>query len=157
VTEIVRPTISALPGSDPSTIGTGLLAMAADLMPSLVGEGPMLSSDIHASLFTVARFLPHGDDCASAHCLADHAEQMLAAHLVASGEVAPGASTSQTLRSWAAGASMPAVIARLRAAAEQYRREEAGEVAPPPPTEDGMRVALGGRPTALAGGADATC
>jgi hypothetical protein len=108
--------------------------MAADLLPSVVGQGPMLSSDIHASLFAVARCLPTGDDRARAHRLADHAEQMLAAHLVASGEVAQATSTSQTLRGWAAGAAMPAVIHRLRAAATQYRRETAGTPALSPRT-----------------------
>src|SRR5256885_1605899 len=39
-----------------------LLLMAADLLPAVVGNGPLLSSDLHTSLYSAVRMMPHGDD-----------------------------------------------------------------------------------------------
>jgi hypothetical protein len=108
-----------------ATAGVGLLAMAADLLPTVVGDGPMLSSDVHATLLSAASALPGGDDRAHAQLAADHAEELFAAYLVAAGEVGPARSAGRTVRGWATGSPMWAVTRGLRAAAAHFCRSEA--------------------------------
>ncbi len=95
-----------------------LLVMAADLLPAVVGNGPMLSSDLHASLYSVARMMPLGDDRGRAHLQADQAEELFARYLVAAGGVAAGGSVSHVVRGWAAGTPVHVVARELRAAAQ---------------------------------------
>jgi hypothetical protein len=95
-----------------------LLAMAADLLPSVVGNGPMLSSDLHASLYSVARLMPLGDDPGRAHLQADQAEELFATYLAASGLVRAGRPVSHAVRGWAAGTPVGVVARELRAAAQ---------------------------------------
>jgi|SRR4051794_36894274 hypothetical protein len=94
-----------------------LMLMAADLLPAVVGNGPLLSSDLHASLYSAVRMMPHGDDLGRAHLVADQAEELFASYLVATGEVRPGRSVSHTVRGWAAGAPVEVATRELRAAA----------------------------------------
>ncbi|HEY2668877.1 MAG TPA: hypothetical protein VGJ07_00730 [Rugosimonospora sp.] len=105
-----------------TTTGAGLLAMAADLLPTVVGDGPMLSSDVHATLYSAARVLPGGDDRGRAHLVADQAEEMFAAYLVAAGETGPARSPRHTVRGWVTGSPMWAVARGLRAAARYFWR-----------------------------------
>lgn len=94
-----------------------LMLMAADLLPAVVGHGPMLGSDLHTSLYSAVRLMPHGDDLGRAHLVADQAEELFATYLVAVGEVRPGRSVSHTVRGWAAGAPVEVATRELRAAA----------------------------------------
>ena len=94
-----------------------LMLMAADLLPAVVGNGPLLSSDLHTSLYSAIRLMPHGDDLGRAHLVADQAEELFATYLVAVGEVRPGRSVSHTVRGWAAGAPVEVATRELRAAA----------------------------------------
>ena len=112
----------SLPAGPVATSGAGLLAMAADLLPAVVGDGPMLSSDVHATLFSAACVLPGGDDRGRAHLVADQAEEMFAAYLVAAGETGPARSASHTVRGWVSGCPMWAVSHGLRAAALHFWR-----------------------------------
>jgi hypothetical protein len=118
-------TVTVPTDSVAATTGAGLLAMAADLLPTVVGDGPMLSSDVHATLFSAASVLPGGDDRGRAHLVADQAEEMFAAYLVAVGETGSTGSASHTVRGWATGSPMWAVIRGLRAAAGHFRRSAA--------------------------------
>jgi hypothetical protein len=106
----------------PASVGTktsvDLLSMAADLLPAVVGNGPMLSSDLHASLFSAARLMPQGGDLGRAHLVADQAEELFARYLVDVRDVRSGGSVSHTVRGWAAGAPVEAVARELRAAAK---------------------------------------
>ena len=95
-----------------------LMLMAADLLPAVVGNGPMLSSDLHTSLYSATRMMPHGDDLGRAHLVADQAEELFATYLVAVGEVRPGRSVSHTVRGWAAGTPVGVATRELRAAAK---------------------------------------
>jgi hypothetical protein len=95
-----------------------LLTMAADLLPAVVGNGPMLSSDLHASLYSVARLMPLGDDLGRAHLQADQAEELFATYLVAAGRVPAGRPVSRAVRLWAAGTPLGVVARELRAAAQ---------------------------------------
>lgn len=97
-----------------------LLCMAADLLPAVVGHGPMLSSDLHASLFSAVRLMPHGEDLGRAHLVADQAEELFAAFLVAIGAVSAAHSVSRTVRGWVAGTPVEVVARELRAAASFY-------------------------------------
>jgi hypothetical protein len=97
------------------------MLMAADLLPAVVGNGPLLSSDLHASLYSAVRMMPHGDDRGRAHLVADQAEELFAAYLVAVGEVLPGRCVSHTVRGWAAGAPIEVATRQLRAAATFLR------------------------------------
>lgn len=119
---VKRPVPS--PDSVATTKGAGLLAMAADLLPAVVGDGPMLSSDVHATLYSAARVLPDGDDRGQAHLAADQAEEMFAAYLVAAGETDRVGSPRHTVRGWVSGAPMWAVARGLRAAAGYFCRPE---------------------------------
>jgi hypothetical protein len=106
--------MTALPAVKTSA---NLLTMAADLLPAVVGNGPMLSSDLHASLYSVARLMPLGDDLGRAHLQADQAEELFATYLVAAGRVPAGRSVSHVVRGWAAGTPIRVVARELRAAA----------------------------------------
>lgn len=97
-----------------------LLCMAADLLPAVVGNGPMLSSDLHASLFSAVRLMPHGEDMGRAHLVADQAEELFAAFLVASHAVSASHPVSRTVRGWVAGAPVAVVARELRAAAQFF-------------------------------------
>jgi hypothetical protein len=103
-----------------------LLAMAADLLPAVVGNGPMLSSDLHASLYSAARIMPHGDDLGRAHLVADQAEELFAGYLVTAGEASEGRSVSHTVRGWAAGAPVEVATQGLRAAARYLATGQLG-------------------------------
>jgi hypothetical protein len=94
--------------------------MAADLLPAVVGNGPMLSSDLHASLFSAVRLMPHGDDLGRAHLVADQAEELFAAYLVEVRDIRAGRSVSHTVRGWAAGVPVEVVARELRAAAKFF-------------------------------------
>jgi hypothetical protein len=102
--------------------GANLLAMAADLLPAVVGNGPMLSSDLHASLYSVARLMPLCDDLGRAHLQADQAEELFATYLVVAGRVPAGRSVSHVVREWAAGTPVRVVARELRAAARFLSR-----------------------------------
>ena len=111
----MRMTVPA--GSVASRTTAALLLMAADLLPAVVGNGPLLSSDLHTSLYSAVRMMPHGDDLGRAHLVADQAEELFATYLVATGGVRPGRTVSHTVRGWAAGAPVEVATRELRAAA----------------------------------------
>jgi hypothetical protein len=91
----------------------------------VVGNGPVLGSDVHATLFSAACVLPGGDDRGRAHLVADQAEEMFAAYLVAAGETGPARSASHIVRGWVTGCPMWAVACGLRAAARHFWHPEA--------------------------------
>jgi hypothetical protein len=112
--------VTVPPASVATRTSADLLSMAADLLPAVVGNGPMLSSDLHSSLFSAVRLMPHGDDLGRAHLVADQAEELFAAFLISVREVRAGRSVSHTIRGWAAGATAEVVAGELRAAAQFY-------------------------------------
>jgi hypothetical protein len=108
------------PASVATRTSADLLLMAANLLPAVVGNGPMLSSDLHASLFSAVRLTPHGDDLGRSHLVADQAEELFAAFLVGRRDVRAGRSVSHTVRGWVAGMTVELAAREMRAAAQFY-------------------------------------
>jgi hypothetical protein len=93
-----------------------LLAGAAAALPGTLGPDPMLSGDLHITLYRIASDRICPGDSARAHRLADRAEEALACYLIAHREIGPGGRVSGTLRNWLAGRPTPAVARALLAA-----------------------------------------
>ncbi len=116
-----RPPVAGAPGP-PHLPGAAyltrdLLDRTAAALPAAVGPYPMLSGDLHTTLYhTAAQLLP-AVDTEQAHRLADRAEAVLAEYLVAVCEARSGDCVTRTLRGWLVGQPTPTVARALRAAA----------------------------------------
>ncbi len=110
------------PDLRPNTKHEDLLVLAAHLLPGLAGTGPLLSSDIHSSLFTAASRLGY-IGAADAHRAADHGEAVLVRDLIARGELAADGLASRRLHGWLMHQSVVTVAHALYAAARWQRRD----------------------------------
>jgi len=102
------------PRSNDHAATAALLARAGDLLPEVVGQGHLLSGDVHAALFSAAIVGAGTAECA--HRAADRAEDELAAFLIGTGATRPDGATSRTLRGWLVGRDVGSVVVALRAA-----------------------------------------
>ncbi len=89
-----------------------LLILAACLLPGLAGTGPLLSSDLHSTLFEAARHLGYCGT-AGAHRAADHGEAVLVRDLIARGELAADRLVSRRLHGWLMHQSVKTVVQAL--------------------------------------------
>ena len=117
--------LAAWPGKQFDVEDGRLLVLAAGRLPEITGTGPVLSSDVHASLFAAAAWLGFG--CAArAHRAADHAEAVLVRDLLARGELTPDDLVSRRLHSWLMHQSVATVAQALHAAADRQERGKDG-------------------------------
>lgn len=98
-----------------------LLALAADLLPTVVGRAPVLACDVHTALVEAARCSGRGGDRYAELRLATRAVDTFLRYLLVTGQAAPGGRASQTLRGWLRGRP-PAGVRRALAAAACHLR-----------------------------------
>jgi len=116
-------------------VGDGrLLVFAAGRLPDITGTGPVLSSDVHTSLFVAACRLGFGGT-ARAHRAADRAEAVLAHDLISRGELSPDAPTNRRLHGWLMHQSVSTVAQALYSAAGRQGHDghgpDPGSLRPP--------------------------
>ncbi len=104
---------------------TDLLVLAAMLLPEVTGAGPLLSSDIHSSLFAAARSSLRQPD-GLAHRAADLAEAYLTEYLAAVGEVPRSAPVSRVLHGWLLNQTVSGAVRTLCQAAQFRQRDGDG-------------------------------
>jgi hypothetical protein len=103
--------------------GPDLLATAADMLPSVVGPGPVLTVDLHATLYQAACVLGVGRDRWHRLRLAEAAHDMFAAFLIAGRHVEAEPRSTDTIRRWLACQDLLMVRLALAAASGHWQRE----------------------------------
>lgn len=103
--------------------GPDLLAVAAEVLPSVVGYGPVLTVDLHVSLYHAACLLRVGRDRWHRLRLADSAQDLFAAYLVVGRHVEPAGRPRDTVRGWLTRHDLLMVRLALVAASGHWRIE----------------------------------
>lgn len=117
---VLTPAAAADPPTD-----SELLALAADVLPRVVGRAPVLACDLHTALVEAARRSGRGGDRYATLQLASRAVDGFLRYLLETGQAVPGSRASQTLRGWLRGRNPAGVRQALAAAADHLRLQPA--------------------------------
>jgi hypothetical protein len=108
--------------------GPRLLTEAAELLPMVIGHGPVISSDVHSALFEAAGRLSAGGRC-DRLCLADQSQSEFVAFLVATGEAVWRGRVSRTLHAWLLDQTPASVMHAMAGCGRTTRRVPSGAAA----------------------------
>lgn len=115
---------------EPQSTGAELLTTAAEILPSVVGHGPVLLVDLHTALYEAACRTGVGISRPDRLLLAEKAFDLFAGYLVAGAQVPPDVAAGHAVRRWLNSRDDAAAARGLRAAGAFWRREASGEAAP---------------------------